>query len=323
MARFAFAGIPVFRSITCLAGGVGAARFLQGLAAVFPPERLTVIVNTVDDLQYLGCHVSPDLDIVVYTLAGIVQKEKGWGIEADSFNCLDQLAKYSAETWFKIGDRDFATHLLRTAYLQQGFSLSEVTEKIRSSLKVKTRILPMTDQLVATKSKTPSGVLEFQEYFVKRGFQDQVLDVTYEGASLAVPSPGVTMALEKTDLIVLCPSNPILSIGPIMAIRGIRESISKTRAKIVGISPIVGGRAIKGPLDKMMESLGLEVSPFGVAQLYKGLLKGYVIDQQDREVASRIGNLGMKVFATNTVMNSIEAKTQLARDTIRFAESLN
>jgi LPPG:FO 2-phospho-L-lactate transferase len=313
----------LFRSVTCLAGGVGAARFLEGLTAVFPPERITVIVNTGDDLQYLGCHVSPDLDIVVYTLAGIVQKEKGWGIEADSFNCLDQLAKYSAETWFKIGDRDFATHLLRTAYLQQGFSLSEVTEKIRSSLKVKTRILPMTDQLVATKIKTPSGVLEFQEYFVKRGFQDQVLDVTYEGASLAVPSPGVTMALEKTDLIVLCPSNPILSIGPIMAIRGIRESISKTRAKIVGISPIVGGRAIKGPLDKMMESLGLEVSPFGVAQLYKGLLKGYVIDQQDREVASRIGNLGMKVFATNTVMNSIEAKTQLARDTIRFAESLN
>ncbi|MBO0889113.1 YvcK family protein, partial [Candidatus Bathyarchaeota archaeon] len=163
----------------------------------------------------------------------------------------------------------------------------------------------------------------FQEYFVKRGFQDQVLDVTYEGASLAVPSPGVTMALEKTDLIILCPSNPILSIGPIMAIRGIRESISKTRAKIVGISPIVEGRAIKGPLDKMMQSLGLEVSPFGVAQLYKGLLKGFVIDQLDREVSSKIGSLGMKVFATNTVMNSIEAKTQLARDTIRFAESLN
>lgn len=323
MARFAFAGISVFRSITCLAGGVGAARFLEGLAAVFPPEKLTVIVNTGDDLQYLGCHVSPDLDIVTYTLAGIVEKEKGWGLEEDSFNCLDQLSKYSAETWFRIGDRDFATHLLRTAYLQQGFSLSEVTEKIRSALGVKTRILPMTDQLVATKIKTPNGVLEFQEYFVKRGFQDQVLDVTYEGASLAVPSPGVTEALEKTDLIVLCPSNPILSIGPIMAIQGIRESISKTRARIVGISPIVGGRALKGPLDKMMESLGLEVSPFGVAQLYRGLLKGYVIDRLDGPIASRIGSLGMKVFATNTVMNSIEAKSQLARETVRFAESLS
>jgi LPPG:FO 2-phospho-L-lactate transferase len=323
MARFAFAGIPVFRSITCLAGGVGAARFLEGLAAVFPPERLTVIVNTGDDLQYLGCHVSPDLDIVTYTLAGIVEKEKGWGIQTDSFNCLDQLAKYSAETWFRIGDRDFATHLLRTAYLQQGFSLSEVTEKIRTSLKVKARIFPMTDQLVATKIKTPAGVLEFQEYFVKRGFQDQVLDVTYEGASLAVPSQGVTAAIEKTDLIILCPSNPILSIGPILAIQGIRESISKTRGKIVGISPIVGGKAVKGPLDRMMESLGLEVSPFGVAQLYKGLLKGYVIDQLDRLVAPKIVSLGMKVFATNTLMNSTETKTQLASDTIKFAESLN
>ena len=323
MARFAFACIPVFRSITCLAGGVGAARFLEGLAAVFPPEKITVIVNTGDDLQYLGCHVSPDLDIVTYTLAGIVEKEKGWGIEADSFNCLDQLSKYSAETWFRIGDRDFATHLLRTAYLQQGFSLSEVTEKIRTSLKVKTRILPMTDQLVATKIKTNSGVLEFQEYFVKRRFQDQVLDVTYEGASLAVPSPGVKGAIEKTELIILCPSNPILSIGPILAIQGIRESISKTRAKIVGISPIVGGKAIKGPLDRMMESLGLEVSPFGVAQLYKGLLKGYIVDQVDKSVGSKIGSLGMKVFATNTVMNSIEAKKQLAHDTLKFAESLN
>ena len=235
----------MFRAITCLAGGVGAARFLDGLAKVFPAEKTTVIVNTGDDLQYLGCHVSPDLDIVTYTLAGIVDRAKGWGIEGDTFGCMDQLGKYSAETWFRIGDRDFATHLLRTAYLQQGFNLSEVTEKIRNSLGVKVKILPMTDHMVATKIKTPRGVLEFQEYFVKRKFQDRVEDVTYEGAAHATPGPGVILAIEKTDLIILCPSNPILSIGPILAIPEIRNSVAKTRAKIVGISPIVGGRAIK------------------------------------------------------------------------------
>lgn len=310
-------------SITCLAGGVGAARFLEGLANVFPPEKITVIVNTGDDLQYLGCHVSPDLDIVTYTLAGIADKEKGWGIEGDTHNCLDQLGRYSAETWFRIGDRDFATHLLRTEFLQQGFNLSEVTEKIRTSLMIPVKILPMTDQIVATKIKTPSGILEFQEYFVKRRFEDPVLDVTYEGASLAVPAPGVTPAIEKADMIIFCPSNPILSIGPILAIPGIRDTISKTRAKIVGISPIVAGKAVKGPLDKMMENLGLEVSPFGVAQLYRGLMKGYVIDRLDGSVTPKIVSLGMKVAATNTLMDSKEAKMQLARDTIKFAETLN
>lgn len=312
----------MFRSITCLAGGVGAARFLQGLANVFPQEKTTVVVNTGDDLQYLGCHVSPDLDIVTYTLGGIVDREKGWGIEDDTFNCLDQLAKYSAETWFRIGDRDFATHLLRTAFLQQGFSLSEVTEKIRASLRVNARILPMTDQIVATKIKTPEAVLEFQEYFVKRKFRDKVEDVTYEGATLATPAPGVVPAIEKADLIIFCPSNPILSIGPILAIQGIRDSLSKTRAKIVGISPIVGGKAIKGPLDRLMENLGLEVSPYGVAQLYKGLMKGYVIDQLDKPVVPKIVSLGMRVLATNTIMDSEQAKTQLARDTVKFAETI-
>ena len=313
----------MFRSITCLAGGVGAARFLDGLVKVFPSERITVIVNTGDDLQYLGCHVSPDLDIVTYTLAGIVDRAKGWGIEGDTFRCMDQLGKYSAETWFRIGDRDFATHLLRTAYLQQGFNLSEVTEKIRNSLGVKVKILPMTDHMVATKIKTPRGVLEFQEYFVKRKFQDRVEDVTYEGAAHATPGPGVIPAIEKTDLIILCPSNPILSIGPILAIPEIRNSIAKTRAQIVGISPIVGGKAIKGPLDQMMESLGLEVSPYGVAQLYRGLMRGYVIDDMDRAIIPKITGLGMRVIATKTVMDSEESKVKLAENTLKFAEIIS
>jgi LPPG:FO 2-phospho-L-lactate transferase len=313
----------VLSSITCLAGGVGAARFLEGLARVFPPEKITAIVNTGDDLQYLGLHISPDIDIVTYTLAGIVEPRNGWGIDGDTQSCLDQLGKYSAETWFRIGDRDFATHLLRTAYLQQGFNLSEVTEKIKTQLKVKVRILPMTDGIVMTKIKTPKGMLEFQEYFVKRKYQDPVEDVTYEGATQAAPAPGVVPAIEKTDLIIFCPSNPILSIGPILAIPDIRNSLAKTRAKMVGISPIVGGRAIKGPLDKIMENLGLEVSPFSVAQLYRGLLKGYVIDSLDKAVAPRIVGLGMKVLTANTVMDSIEAKKKLAQETVRFAENLS
>lgn len=313
----------MFRSITCLAGGVGAARFLDGLAKIFPAEKVTVIVNTGDDLQYLGCHVSPDIDIVTYTLAGIVDKAKGWGIEGDTFSCMEQLGKYSAETWFRIGDRDFATHLLRTAYLQQGFNLSEVTEKIRTSLGVKVKILPMTDHMVATKIKTPHGVLEFQEYFVKRKFQDRVENVTYEGAAHATPAPGVIPAIEKTDLILLCPSNPILSIGPILAIDEIRNSLAKTRARIVGISPIVGGKSIKGPLDQMMESLKLEVSPFGVAQLYRGLMRGYVIDDADRAFIPKVASLGMRVIATKTIMDSEEAKSKLAESTLKFAETIS
>jgi LPPG:FO 2-phospho-L-lactate transferase len=257
---------------------------------------ITVIVNTGDDLQYLGCHICPDIDIVTYTLAGIVDPQLGWGIQRDSHNCLDQLGKYSAETWFRIGDRDFATHLLRTAFLQQGFNLSEVTEKIRKSLDVKVRIIPMTDNIVMTKIKTPTGMLEFQHYFVKRKFQDPVEDVSYEGASQASPAPGVVPAIERSDLIILCPSNPILSIGPILAIPAIRDAVAKTHAKLLGISPIVGGKAVKGPLDTIMENLGLEVSPFGVAQLYRGLLKGYVIDIIDKSVRPKIEGLGMKVL---------------------------
>ena len=313
----------MFRSITCLAGGVGAARFLEGLSSVFPPEKITVIVNTGDDIQYLGCHVSPDIDIVTYTLAGIVDRERGWGIEGDTYNCLDQLGKYSAETWFRIGDRDFATHLLRTAFLQQGFNLSEVTEKIRTALKVRVRILPMTDQIVMTKIKTPSGMMEFQEYFVKRRFQDSVEDVTYEGASKASPAPGVIPSIERADLIIISPSNPILSIGPILAVPDIRNGLARTEAKILGISPIVGGKAVKGPLDKIMASLGLEVSPFGVAQLYRGLVKGYVIDDVDRSISPKISGLGMRVLTTGTMMDSAQAKVRLAEDTLRFAETVS
>ena len=312
----------MFRSITCLAGGVGAARFLDGLSRVYPPDRITVIVNTGDDLEYLGAYISPDIDILTYTLAGIVDEEKGWGIRGDTYRCMEQLERYSAETWFRVGDRDFATHLLRTAFLQQGFNLSEVTEKIRSALGVKVRILPMSNDRVATKIKTSAGLLEFQEYFVKRKFSDKVEDVTYEGANHAVPPEAVLSSLKTSEAIILCPSNPILSIGPILAIPGIREALGRARGKIVGISPIVGGKALKGPLDRLMADLGLEVSPYGVAKLYQGVLDGFVIDEVDKHLSPRIQRLGMKVVATRTVMNEPEAKTRLAEETVKLAESI-
>jgi LPPG:FO 2-phospho-L-lactate transferase len=312
----------LLRSIACLAGGVGAARFLDGLTKVYPPEKITVIVNTGDDLDYLGVHISPDLDIVTYTLAGIVDKEKGYGIEGDTYNCMAQLERYKAETWFRIGDRDFATHLLRTAFLQQGFTMSELTEKIRSLLGVKVRILPMSDQMIATKIKTANGQLDFQEYFVKRKFEDNVEDVSYEGATVAKPAPGVAESIERSDAVILCPSNPILSIGPILAVPGIRNSLAKTKARILGISPIVGGKSIKGPLDRIMRHLGLDVSPLGVALLYKGLLKGFVIDEIDKAIAPKINGLGMKVVMTQTIMDSTVARARLAENTLRLAETL-
>ncbi len=312
----------MFRAITCLAGGVGAARFLQGLVNVYPPEKITVIANTGDDLEYLGAYISPDIDIVTYTLAGIVDEEKGWGIRGDTYHCMEQLDRYSAETWFRIGDRDFATHLLRTAFLQQGFSLGEVTEKIRAALGVKVQILPMSNDRIATKIKTPAGLLEFQEYFVKRKFSDKVEDVTYEGANQATPADGVLSALKKSDAIILCPSNPILSIGPILAIPPIRSALAETTGKIVGVSPIVGGKALKGPLDRIMSDLGLEVSPYGVAKLYSGLLDGFVIDHADNALGSRISRLGMKTLAAQTLMNSPDSKARLALETMKFAEGL-
>ena len=309
-------------SVVCLAGGVGAAKFLDGLAHYHPPENITVIVNTGDDLEYLGTHISPDIDIVTYTLAGIVDHEKGWGIKNDTYRCMEQLDHYGAETWFRIGDADFATHLLRSAYLQQGFTLSGVTERIRSALGVKVRILPMSDDRVATKIKTPEGVLEFQEYFVKRKFSDRVEDVSYEGADHATPADGVLEAVKKSDIIILCPSNPILSIGPILAIPGIREGLAKAKGRIVGVSPIIAGRSLKGPLDRIMRNLGLDVSSYGVAQLYKGVLDGFVIDDADKDLTTKISALGMHVRQTNTLMDSPEAKARLAKETLSLAQGI-
>ena len=299
--------------ITALAGGVGAARFLTGLVRLVPEEELTVIVNTGDNITLHGLYISPDTDIITYTLAEIVGEKKGWGIRGDTFSCLDALKKLGEETWFKLGDKDIATHLYRTALLREGIKLSEVTKRIASAFGLKLAVLPMTDNVFETRIKTMEGDFHFEEYLVQRRARDEVLGVTFFGAEKAKPAPGVLDAIANSELIVICPSNPIVSIGTILEIKGIREGLLKTQARKVAISPIVGGSPIKGPADKLLRGLGHEVSAFGVAELYRDFLDTFVIDTVDSKERARIEELGVRVKVTNTIMGDLEAKVSLAR----------
>jgi len=302
--------------ITALAGGVGAARFLQGLVKVVPEEDITVIVNTGDDIELYGLHISPDLDIVMYTLAGIVDEEKGWGVRGDTFYCLDMLRKYGHETWFNLGDKDFATHIYRTHLLRSGLSLSEATETICQNLGLKVKILPMTDDKFETKIVTPQGTMHFQEYLVKRKAQDEVIDVLFEGAEEAKPAPGVVYSILKAEAVILCPSNPIVSIGTILSLKDVIKAVEETKAKVAAVSPIVGGSPIKGPADKLMRGLGLNVSAYAVADLYRAFLDAFVIDQVDRMEKEQIEKLGLRVVVTDSIMRSLEDKVRLARVTL-------
>ena len=298
--------------VTCLAGGVGAARFLQGLVRIVPEEKVTVIVNTGDDIELYGLHISPDIDIVTYTLAEVVDEEKGWGRKGDTFRCLEMLRRYGHETWFNLGDMDLATHIDRTHLLVKGLTLSEVTERHRSALGLKARILPMSDNRFETRIATEKGEMHFQEYLVKRGATDPVTGVSFKGAEDAQPAPGVIESIMDARSIVVCPSNPIVSIGTILAVKGVRDALRKTEAKVAAISPIVGGAPIKGPADKLMRGLGIEVSAYGVAELYKDFLDIVVIDMVDEAERTRIEALNLDVVVTNTVMKFWEEKIRLA-----------
>ncbi len=305
------------RRITCLAGGVGAARFLAGLLEVISEKDLTVIVNTGDDEEFHGLHVSPDIDIISYTLAGVVDEEKGWGIKGDTFNCLRQLGGYGNPIWFQIGDLDFATHVFRTEVLKQGFNLTEATNHITTHLGLKCKILPMSNSSVRTMVRTPKGWLSFQEYFVRDAFRPKVLAVDFGGASEAEPSPEVMDAIRTADGIIICPSNPIVSIGPILALKRLRDSLREKRKATVVISPIVRGRTLKGPADKMMESLGFEPSAYGVARMYNDLAESMIIDRQDQRLRQKIEDLGMRCIVTDTIMGTQRKKVQLAEAAVR------
>jgi LPPG:FO 2-phospho-L-lactate transferase len=299
--------------ITALAGGVGAARFLTGLLQLVRAEDLSVIVNTGDDIELFGLHISPDVDIVTYTLAGIVDEEKGWGIKGDTFHCLEALKKHSQDTWFCVGDRDFATHIYRTHRLKQGAVLSQVTEEVCSALGLKVKILPMTNDRFETRIKTRDGSVHFEEYFVKRQARDEVLGVEFVGAETAKPSAKVLEAILDAEVVAVCPSNPIVSVGTILSVDGIRDALRRTNARVVAVSPIVAGAPVKGPADKLLRGLGLEVSAYGVAKLYSDFLDTMVIDVRDAVEKGRIERLGVEVKVANTVMKSLADKVALAR----------
>jgi LPPG:FO 2-phospho-L-lactate transferase len=299
--------------ITALAGGVGAARFLTGLIRLVNQEDTSVIVNTGDDMEMFGLHISPDIDIVTYTLAGIVDEQKGWGVKNDTFQCLEMLKKMGSDTWFALGDRDFATHIFRTQMLKKGYSLSQVTQEICRFLGLRVKVLPMANEKFESWIRLEDGFVHFEEYFVKRAQKDNILGVEFIGASEAKPAPGVIEALMTSENIVICPSNPIVSIGTILAVQGIREALKNTNAKIAGVSPIVAGATIKGPADKMLASLGLEVSAYSVAKLYSDFLDTFVIDVKDSDQAERIRQLGINVKVTNTIMKSLDDKISLAK----------
>lgn len=304
-------------TVTALAGGVGAARFLRGLVRVIDPASLRVIVNTGDDEEFFGLHVSPDLDTVTYTLAGAVDHGKGWGLPEETFRCLTALQRYySSATWFGLGDGDLATHLFRTNLLHQGKTLSEVTAAITQAWGVQSTLLPMSDEPVRTVVHTEFGALPFQEYFVKGRGEGQVTRVELHGIESAQPAPGVREAIWSAELIILPPSNPIVSIGPILALPGVRDALRETSAPIVAISPLVAGKPIKGPADRLLRGLGVEVSAVGVAGLYKDFLDAFVIDEQDAHQRTRLEQQGLTVLTTDTIMGTIDKSTALARTVV-------
>jgi LPPG:FO 2-phospho-L-lactate transferase len=298
--------------ITVLTGGTGGAKFVDGLRRVLPAQQLTFIVNTGDDLEWWGLHISPDLDSILYVLAGMLSKDRGWGVDGDTFECLDAMRRMGTPAWFRIGDRDLATHLSRTRLLAAGRTLTEATTEIAAALGVQSRILPMTDARVETRVSTPDGELSFQEYFVRERYQPKVRAVRFVGAERATPAPGVLEAISRAQAVILAPSNPITSIGPILAVPGILEALRETEAPVAAISPIVGGAAVSGPAGTLMTSQDLPVSIAGLAKAYDGFLDLLIADQRDSAAADALRQTGLRVHCANTIMKTPEDKAALA-----------
>ena len=339
--------------IAVLCGGVGAARFLSGLVRVVDPARVTAIVNVGDDAVFHGLHVSPDLDTVLYTLAGMVDETTGWGVRADTSHVQEALARLGRDTWFRLGDADLATHIHRTALLREGLPLSGVTERLRRAFGIGATLLPATDDTQATMVRTDDGWLAFQDYFVRRGSRDVVREVRFDSNtrpapgmlaagvrfdsdthpppgvlaaevrfdSGARPAPGVLVAIAEAEVVIVAPSNPIVSIGPVLAVEGVRTALVATAATIVAVSPIVGGQALKGPAAAMLASLGHEVSAAGVAALYADFLDVLVIDEQDADLAPRVTALGVRPVVAPTIMRDAAAKAALARAVLDAARA--
>ena len=307
--------------VVALAGGTGAAKLLRGLATCLAPRDLTVIGNTGDDTEVWGLYISPDLDTVTYALAGLLDVERGWGLAGETFNCLAAMAAHGADTWFNLGDRDLATHLTRTRALRDGQPLSAVTARLAADLGVTARILPMSDEPVRTMIRTPGGRLTFQEYFVREKALVEVVGVDYEGAPSARPAPGVIDALRAADAIVVCPSNPVTSVGPILAVPGIVDALRATAARTVGVSPIVGGAAVSGPAGALMRARGLAVSPRGVADTYAPWLRRLLIDPRDHGSIADLARGGVVAETADIIMTGREVEAALARRVLDAARS--
>ena len=299
--------------IVVLTGGTGGAKFVDGLRSVVPPEDLTIIVNTGDDHEWWGLHVSPDLDSIMYVLAGMLSSERGWGVRGDTFHCLQAMEDLGEPTWLSAGDRDLATHLLRTQLLSKGRTLAQVTGIIAERMGVRSRILPMSDLPVETRIGTPVGELSFEEYFVQRRFQDPVQSVRFAGASESEPAPGVLDAIDCAQAVLIAPSNPITSIGPILAVPGIRDALANTSAPVVAVSPIIGRAAVSGPAANLMATMQLEVSIAGIAQAYHDFLDILIAHDCDADAAQALSDGHLQVHCTNILMRSSEDRVRIAR----------
>ena len=311
--------------VLALAGGVGGAKLVVGLAHCLPPEDLVVVVNTGDDDEFHGLHVSPDLDTIMYTLAGLSNPETGWGLAGDTFQALAMLRQYGADAWFNLGDRDLATHIHRTQLLRRGYTLSEVTAQLCAALGVAPRIVPMSDHPVRTVLETRSHggaaeSLSMQEYFVRERSRPEVTAVRYAGADAAAPSPGLAAALAQAQMLVIGPSNPALSVMPIVAMAGMREKLAAFSGMRVAVSPIVGGDAVRGPAGRIMAGLGQEVSAVGVARLYRDFCDALVIDRQDAALAPAVAETGLRPVVANTIMESLQDKIDLAQTVLNLGQ---
>jgi len=299
--------------LVALAGGTGAAKLLRGLDSLVEPGALQIIGNTGDDALIWGLHVSPDLDTICYTLAGLIDEARGWGLRDESFRALGEMVRFGEPTWFNLGDRDLATHLHRSRLLREGFTLTEVTTRISRDLGVRHSILPMSDQPVTTRILCPEGWLSFQEYFVREKTQVEVKQVDYAGATSALPAPGAIEAIAAADAVIVCPSNPVTSIGPILAVPGIADALEATEATVLAVSPIIGGQAVSGPAGRLMAATGLEVSALGVAAAYTPWLDALLLDEVDAALAPRLEASGVRGIVTDTLMRGRPGEITLAR----------
>ena len=304
--------------IVVLTGGTGGAKLLEGLSLEADPGELVAICNTGDDLRVHGLYVAPDLDTILYTLAGMVDRVKGWGVREETFTTLERLAELGEETWFRLGDKDLATHLVRTRLLGEGLTLSQVTERLARTLGIRARVLPMSDDRVETRIMTPEGELSFQEFFVRDGWSHLVEGIAFAGVQQSRPAPGILESIGQARAVILCPSNPATSLGPILAVPGIREALKETAAPVAAVSPMVGAMPFSGPAHKFMAHLEVEASSFGVASLYRDFLDLILVSPEDSPLVGRIESMGIRAIATPIVMNTVKQKQDLAHRLLQW-----